>query len=518
MMAQDRVVIVGGGPVGLVLAAFLAREGIGSVVLERAPELPRDLRASTFHPPTLDMLDAIGVTDALIARGLVCPTWQFRDRREGAVATFDLGRLAGETGHPYRLQCEQWKLSEELRALLKREGSAELRLGAEAMEAQQDEDGVAVTVRLPDGSRETVTGRWLVGADGAGSLVRRAVGATLEGSTIPELFLSMSTSHPFHETMPDLASIAYISDPDEWVVLLRTPTLWRVLVPADPAQLDAEMRDPAEMDRRIQALCSKKDPYEIAHSTAYRVQQRVADRYVRGRAALAGDAAHLNNPLGGMGLNGGIHDAVNLATRLGEIRRGADPAERLGLYERPAAPRGARRGAGAVDPQPPHDGRARARSAPRLPRRAPPRGRGPRGPPRLLDALLHDRVAARRRGGRVSALRPVRLSAGSGPTFGVDDIACAAASHLGLWEEEGLAVSWAPAKGGLAAMRMALAGEVDAAMAGSAPCCGSAPRVSPCGSLPPWRERSRRTSSRDPPSPPSRPCAARPGPWTGSAP
>ena len=324
----------GGGPVGLVLAAFLARDGIPSVVLERAEVLPQDLRASTFHPPTLDMLEEIGVTDALLARGLVCPTWQFRDRREGAVATFDLGRLAGETAHPYRLQCEQWKLSEAVRALLERDGAADLRLGAEAVAARQDEDGVAVTIRRPDGTAEEVRGGWLVGADGAGSLVRRAIGATLEGSTIPELFLTMSTPHPFQEALPDLANIAYISDPEEWVVLLRTPTLWRVLVPADPGQPDSEMRDPAEMDRRIQALCPKDGPYEIAHATAYRVQQRVADRYVGGRAVLVGDAAHLNNPLGGMGLNGGIHDAVNLAARLAEIRRGADPVRTLALYER----------------------------------------------------------------------------------------------------------------------------------------------------------------------------------------
>ena len=94
------------------------------------------------------------------------------------------------------------------------------------METRQDGDGVAVTVRLPDGSREDgdgAAGSWAPTGREASCAAR--MGATLEGSTIPELFLSMSTPHPFHEVMPDLANIAYISDPDEWVVLLRTPTL-----------------------------------------------------------------------------------------------------------------------------------------------------------------------------------------------------------------------------------------------------------------------------------------------------
>ena len=332
--AFDRVVIVGGGPVGLVLATFLAERGIASTVLEQSPDIPKDLRASTFHPPTLDMLDEIRVTDELIERGLICPTWQFRDRHEGEVATFDLGLLKEETGHPYRLQCEQWKLSEALRRRAADNDAIDLVFDAEAVAVVQDDDGAAVTIERSDGTREEFRGRYVVGADGAGSIVRRSFGLTLEGTTIPELFLSMSTPFRFDEAISDLANIAYITDPDEWVVLLRTPTLWRVLLPNDPDQPEAEMYDPANMDARIQALCPQDGVYEIAHATAYRVQQRVADRYVAGRAILAGDAAHLNNPLGGMGLNGGIHDAVNLVDKLARIWAGEPVDALLGVYER----------------------------------------------------------------------------------------------------------------------------------------------------------------------------------------
>ena len=144
----------------------------------------------------------------------------------------------------------------------------------------------------------------------------------------------MSTAYRFEDAIPGLANIAYITDPDEWVVLLRTPTLWRVMVPTDADQPEAEMYDPARQNARIQALCPQDGTYEIEHSTAYRVQQRVADRYVAGRAILAGDAAHLNNPLGGMGLNGGVHDAVNLSGKLKQIFDGGDAGALLGLYER----------------------------------------------------------------------------------------------------------------------------------------------------------------------------------------
>jgi 3-(3-hydroxy-phenyl)propionate hydroxylase len=326
---SQRVLIVGAGPVGLVCANALADAGVPVTVLEASGDLPKDLRASTFHPPTLDMLDSLGVSQTLVDRGLVCRTWQFRDRATGVVATFDLGLLADETAHPYRLQCEQWKLTEALRARL--EGRAEVIYEATAEGFTQDDDGVSLTIGLPDGGRQTLRGRYLVGADGARSAIRKWVGVPFDGQTIPEIFLSMSTPHPFHETIPDLANIAYISDPDEWLVLLRTPTLWRVLLPTDPTLSEEQVLDADRLEARLQAICPIPGRYPVAHVTAYRVHERVAQSYVAGRVILAGDAAHLNNPLGGMGMNGGIHDAFNLVGALTAIYAGAD-ASRLDHY------------------------------------------------------------------------------------------------------------------------------------------------------------------------------------------
>ena len=330
---KPHVIVVGAGPVGLVTASLLVDEGVPVTLIESCPELPHDLRASTFHPPTLDMLERFGVVPAMIEQGLICPTWQFRDRQEGVVATFELERLLPDTKHPYRLQCEQWRLGELLYARLKANALATIRLGTKAVVARQSADGVEVDVITGDGRAETLAGTFLVGADGIGSVVRNAIGAAFDGITIPELFLSLSTTYDFREAMPDLANICYLSDPQEWYVLIRTARVWRALFPVDAALEDKDVTSPERSERLLQGAARRSQPYEVTHRTAYRVHERVASSYVKGRMLIAGDAAHVNNPLGGMGLNGGIHDAFNLVEKLLAIIRGA-PIETLERYSR----------------------------------------------------------------------------------------------------------------------------------------------------------------------------------------
>lgn len=330
---QQTVLIVGAGPVGLVAASLLVDSGIPVTIVEASDELPRDLRASTFHPPTLDMLERFGVVPSMIEQGLICPTWQFRDRTEGVVATFELARLAPDTNHPYRLQCEQWRLGELLFARLKSNPLATVRLSTKATAVRQNANGVELDVQSKDGGTETLSASFLVGADGIGSVVRAAVGAVFDGITIPELFLSLSTTYDFREAMPDIANISYLSDPKEWYVLIRTAKVWRALFPVDAALDDKDVTSPERAERLLQGAVPRKERYEVTHRTAYRVHERVASTYVNGRILIAGDAAHVNNPLGGMGLNGGIHDAFNLAGKLTEVVRGA-PLETLERYSR----------------------------------------------------------------------------------------------------------------------------------------------------------------------------------------
>jgi 3-(3-hydroxy-phenyl)propionate hydroxylase len=332
MTDTDRVIVVGAGPVGLTAALALARRGIPNLVLAAEPELVMELRGSTFHPPTLDMLDEFDVVPRMIEVGLKAPTWQFRDRETGPVATFDLSLLAGDTNHPYRVQCEQWKLMRFLRDDYLKIPGAEIRFGHEVTIVRPDDDGVTVTATTADGP-VTVAGRYVVAADGARSAVRRALAVEFEGFTYPELFLIASTDFRFEETLTDIAYVNYIADPFEWLVLLRVPGLWRVLVPAKDTDDHEQLLSDDTLQQMLQRVVARDKRYHIAHRSLYYVHQRIARSFRFGRVLLAGDAAHINNPLGGMGMNGGIHDAFNLADKLKEIWAGADD-RLLDRYER----------------------------------------------------------------------------------------------------------------------------------------------------------------------------------------
>lgn len=336
MAETDRVLIAGGGPVGLIAALLLARANIPVIVCEAETEPIKDLRASTFHPPTLDMLDTLGITQRLIGEGLIAPSWQIRDRKTGPVVTLDMSALKNDTAHPYRVQCEQWRLVRFALADLAAYDHVQVLFGHRVTGLRQDQASVTLEVEGPDGP-ETFSGRYLIGADGAASTVRTALGVRFEGFTYEELFLSVSTPFELANHFPQLTYINYISDPEEWLVLLRVKSLWRVLFPVAPDMPNDEILSDAFIEERMQNLLPQPKPYKIAHRTLYRIHQRVAEHYRLGRVFLAGDAAHINNPLGGMGLNGGVHDAFNLGERMAKVWHGGD-SDLLDQYERQRRP------------------------------------------------------------------------------------------------------------------------------------------------------------------------------------
>jgi 2-polyprenyl-6-methoxyphenol hydroxylase-like FAD-dependent oxidoreductase len=330
--ANDRIVIVGAGPVGLTAALALARRGIPATLLAAEPEPVMELRGSTFHPPTLDLLDEFGIVPRMIETGLIAPTWQFRDRETGPVATFDLSLLKDDTDHPYRVQCEQWKCMRFLEEELRKIPGADIRYGHEVTGVKQDGDRVTVIAQTAAGPVE-VTGRYVIAADGARSAVRRVLNVEFEGFTYPELFWIASTDYPFEKTLTDIAYVNYIADPLEWLVLLRVPGLWRVLVPAPENSDKEQLLSDEHLQDMLQRVVRRSEPYTIAHRSIYHVHQRVAKKFRHGRVLLAGDSAHVNNPLGGMGMNGGMQDAFNLAEKFKQIWNGADDAL-LDRYDR----------------------------------------------------------------------------------------------------------------------------------------------------------------------------------------
>jgi len=327
------VLIAGAGPVGLVAANVLADAGVAVGVLEAEPRLPENLRASTFQPPTLDMLANFGVAQRLIDMGRVAPRLQYRDR-SGWVAEFDFGVIASETKHPYRVQCEQFKLNQVLASRLSQIANARIEFNCEVTGVRQDEDRVTVTVA---GGRK-IEAQWLIGADGGRSRVREALGIRLEGFTWPERFLVASTPFEFADVIPGLCDVSYFADPQEWFFLLRVPAVWRAMFPVRSDEKEEKILSDAAIEARLQRVFRNPRPYEVRHRTLYSVHQRVAETYRKGRCFLAGDAAHLNNPLGGMGMNGGVHDGFNIAQKLAAVIQGhADVAE-LERYERQRRP------------------------------------------------------------------------------------------------------------------------------------------------------------------------------------
>src|ERR671935_496735 len=333
MAIDERVLIAGAGPVGLVAAANLVRGGVPVTVLEAGAELSTESRASTFHPPTLDMLDRLGAVDALIAQGLIAPRFQYRTKQDGVLGKFDFAAIADLTRHPYRVQCEQSKLTRILHQQLRGAPQFELQFDAEVRDVTQRGTGVEVAI-AHKGKTERRSGRWLIGADGARSDVRRALGIEFPGFTWPERFLVVSTPFDFRTVIPDLVAVSYVADPERWHFLLQIPGLCRAMFPIAAHESDELALSPEFAQSLMATIVPGRSNYEIAHTTLYKVHQRVAKTFQHGRVFLAGDAAHINNPLGGMGMNGGIHDAINLTSRMIDVWHGRQPDADLERYDR----------------------------------------------------------------------------------------------------------------------------------------------------------------------------------------
>lgn len=332
-MQSTQVLIVGAGPVGTVAATRIARQDIAVTLLEALPGPARDLRGSTFHPPTLEMLEEIGVADAMIAQGLRSPVYQYRERQSPEFFAFDLTELSDITEFPYRLQCEQYKLTRHLSNILAEDPRVNLLFSHRVTHFEQDAQGAIVHAQTPE-STETFRADYVIAADGANSIVRNLANIAFEGFTYPEKFVTLSTTYALEQHFEGLANVNYIADPDAWVLLLRTPTVWRVLVPAAESRSDEYLLSDEFKNHVFAGLTGKPDGIQTEHRTIYPVHQRVARTYRMHRLLLAGDAAHLNNPLGGFGMNSGIHDAWNLAEKLVAILKNDADDALLDLYDR----------------------------------------------------------------------------------------------------------------------------------------------------------------------------------------
>lgn len=326
------VVIIGGGPVGLVAALALKRAGFNVTVLEKATELHAEPRASTFHAPTLELLDRLGLTARLLDEGRPAPQWQYQIAETGERVVFDYGVIADLTPYPFRLQCEQFRLVRAAGEALEREAPGTVRFGAEASSITQDADGVTVHFRQTD-RLETLRSDWAIAADGASSMVRTALGIGFEGETYPAVSFTVGISYPFDTALKTLVGVNYFWSDHGPFSMFHTKSMWRVGWSPPPGATDEETLSDDVVQAKLAKIHPAGAPYQLHLARVYRVHKRVADTFDLGRIFLTGDAAHLNSPSGGFGLNGGVHDAFELATALTSVADGG-PRDLLARYTR----------------------------------------------------------------------------------------------------------------------------------------------------------------------------------------
>ena len=335
---NSRIVIVGAGPVGAVTALAMAQQGLEVTLLEMDTHYDEKPRAATTHASTLEMLAELGIIDEVLRQGLVSPRFQHWDRVTGElIAEFDYSRLADETPYPYALQCESHKLVNIALERLARHPQARVLRRHEVTGIDQLGERVEVRCMTPEGET-TILADFVVGTDGARSVVRKSIGSEFEGYTFPERFIGMTTPFDFEQHY-GYANRSYFADPDRWVALFKVADndmrgIWRVISPATSDESDDVVLSEAALQQRLQHFFPREAAFEIRYRGVYRFHQRVAASFRKGRVFIAGDAAHVNNPAGGMGMNSGIHDGMELTRILAHIARHGIDETLLDRYQR----------------------------------------------------------------------------------------------------------------------------------------------------------------------------------------
>ena len=329
-MLSTEVIVVGAGPTGLMLACELALAGVRVRVLERRAEESNITRAFAVHARTLELLDARGLADEVLLRGV-----RVGEIAPAPGATLKLAEI--DTPYPMILIVPQSGTEKVLAARAERLG-VEVERGAEVLAIEQDADGVAV--RVGGAKPRTERARYVVGCDGAHSTVRGLIGVDFVGRQYEThiLLADARLAEP-----PDEAMFAR-TNADGAVIAVPFGDGWFRVIAWDRLREQAPLSEPvtyaelADAFRRIAG--SDLGMSEPRWTARFLSERRQARRYRVGRVFLAGDAAHVHSPLGGQGMNTGLQDAMNLGWKLAAAVRGTAPADLLDSYERERHPVG----------------------------------------------------------------------------------------------------------------------------------------------------------------------------------
>jgi 3-(3-hydroxy-phenyl)propionate hydroxylase len=335
-MQRRNVIVVGAGPVGTVAALACARRGLSVTLLEAQTRIDDSPRASTTQPPTLEILAELGLFDEYVRVGLVSRTFQFWDRPTlRLVAEFDFARLTGETEFPFVVQTEQHKLANMAIERLRRLTNADVHMGARVVGLTQDATWVSVET-----AEQTYSADYVIAADGGRSTLRKLLDIEFEGYTWPERFLVITTKFDFEAAL-GCCLRNYMADPEEWTNLFKVAGddlkgRWRAVFNTREDETDKAVLSDVAVRARLSRIHVPERERDYLHLNLYAVHQRVAKNFRKGRVFLCGDAAHVNNPIGGLGLNAGIHEAWHLSDLLQRALR--SESVDLDAYEKTRRP------------------------------------------------------------------------------------------------------------------------------------------------------------------------------------
>ena len=313
---MEDVIIIGGGPVGFINALGLAQAGVRVSVIEAEPQIINSPRAAVYFWSVLDGLGRLGILEEAEAAGVRKQDYTYLVRRSGERIDYSMKILERHTPHPFNLHLGQHLLAEIAMRRLKTFSNATVRFGTRLQELHQDSDGVTLSV-VTDRDTEELRARWVIGADGAGSTVRRLLGLSFDGTTWPERFVATNVYYDFERH--DYARSTLVID-DRFgavIAILNNGGLWRCTYMEDAALPEETFLE--RLPHMYQSILPGEGAYELERASPYRMHQRSAQRYRVGRVVLAGDAAHVTNPTGGLGLTSGLFDSYALYPALAAV-------------------------------------------------------------------------------------------------------------------------------------------------------------------------------------------------------
>jgi 2-polyprenyl-6-methoxyphenol hydroxylase-like FAD-dependent oxidoreductase len=319
---MEDVIVIGGGPVGLISALGLAQAGVRVTVIEAEARIIDSPRAAVYFWSVLDGLERLGILDAAEGAGVRKQDYTYLVRSSGERIEYSLKVLEGHAPRPYNLHLSQHRLAEIALRRLRTFSNATVRFGARLEALHQDVDGVSLSIAT-ERDTEELRARWVIGADGAGSTVRRLLGLSFDGITWPERFVATNVYYDFARY--GYTRTTFVIDPRYGAViaLLDNEGLWRCTYMEEATLPEETFLE--RLPHSYAAILPGDGAYRLERASPYRMHQRSAQRYRVGRAVLAGDAAHVTNPTGGLGLTSGLFDSYALHPALSAVvLEGAD--------------------------------------------------------------------------------------------------------------------------------------------------------------------------------------------------